>query len=81
MVWRQDGRARQTTGNAYDDPVAPPIPLQLADAIKLARGSDWLRGVLGGDQHEVWLQQAERELDFFWQQVTPFETARYRRVF
>jgi glutamine synthetase len=70
-----------THGNAYDDDNAPPIPLQLAEAIDLARGSDWLRGVLGDDQHEVWLHQAERELEFFWQQVTPFETSRYRRVF
>jgi len=70
-----------TSGNAYIDEAAPPIPLQLAEAIKLARGSDWLCGVLGPDQHEVWLQQAERELDFFWRQVTPFETSRYLRVF
>ena len=70
-----------STGNAYDDTAAPPIPLQLAEAIALARDSDWLRNVLGEDQHEVWMQQAERELDFFWQQVTPFETSRYRRVF
>jgi len=70
-----------STGNAYDDTAAPPIPLQLAEAIALARDSDWLRNVLGDDQHEVWMQQAERELDFFWQQVTPFETSRYRRVF
>ena len=70
-----------TTGNAYDDAAAPPIPLQLDAAIDLARGSDWLCNVLGKDQHEIWLQQAERERDFFWHQVTPFETSRYRRVF
>ena len=66
-----------TTGNAYEDDNAPPIPLDLADAISLARNSGWLRDVLGADQHEIWLQQAERELAFFNQQVTPFETARY----
>ena len=65
-----------TTGNAYEDDNAPPIPLDLADAISLARNSGWLRDVLGADQHEIWLQQAERELAFFNQQVTPFETAR-----
>ncbi|MDC2981118.1 glutamine synthetase family protein [SAR116 cluster bacterium] len=70
-----------TTGNAYDDENAPPIPLDLADAISLARNSGWLRDVLGADQHEVWLQQAERELAFFNQQVTPFETARYLGTF
>ena len=70
-----------TTGNAYEDDSAPPIPLDLADAISLARNSEWLRDVLGADQHEIWLQQAERELAFFNQQVTPFETARYLGTF
>ena len=70
-----------TTGNAYEDDNAPPIPLDLADAISLARNSGWLRDVLGADQHEIWLQQAERELAFFNQQVTPFETERYLGTF
>ena len=70
-----------TTGNAYDDDSAPPIPLGLADAIGLARKSGWLRDTLGADQHEIWLQQAEREMAFFNQQVTPFETARYLGTF
>ena len=70
-----------TTGNAYEDDNAPPSPLDLADAISLARNSGWLRDVLGADQHEIWLQQAERELAFFNQQVTPFETARYLGTF
>ena len=70
-----------TTGNAYEDDNAPQIPLDLADAISLARNSGWLRDVLGADQHEIWLQQAERELAFFNQQVTPFETARYLGTF
>ena len=70
-----------TTGNAYEDDNAPPIPLDLADAISLARNSGWLRDVLGADQHEIWLQQAERELAFFNQQVTPYETARYLGTF
>jgi len=70
-----------TTGNAYEDDSAPPIPLDLADAISLARNSGWLRDVLGADQHEIWLQQAERELAFFNQQVTPFEMARYLGTF
>ena len=70
-----------TTGNAYEDDSAPSIPLDLADAISLARKSGWLSDVLGADQHEIWLQQAERELAFFNQQVTPFETARYLGTF
>ena len=70
-----------TAGDAYDDASAPPIPLQLAEAIDLASTSGWLKDVLGDDQYAVWMQQAQRELDFFWQQVTPFETSRYRRAF
>ena len=70
-----------TTGNAYLDDSAPPIPLQLDEAIRRARASVWLGEVLGANQYEIWLQQAERELNFFWQQVTPFETERYLRVF
>ena len=71
----------ETKGNAYLDENAPRIPLQLGDAIKLARASEWLRSALGADQHEIWLQQAERELEFFAQQVTPLESARYLRTF
>jgi len=70
-----------TEGNAYLDTAAPPIPLQLDEAIRQARASDWLATVLGADQYEIWMQQAERELEFFWHQVTPFETGRYLRVF
>ena len=71
----------ETQGNAYLDQKAPRIPLHLEDAIGLARESEWLRNIIGTDQHEIWLQQAERELDFFQQQVTPFETDRYLRTF
>ena len=70
-----------TDGDGYQDKTAPPIPTSLGEAIRLARGSDWLKDVLGGQQHELSLQQAERELAFFEQQVTPFETQRYRDVF
>ena len=71
----------ETRGNGYLDHKAPRIPLHLDEAISLARASDWLRGTIGADQHEIWLQQAERELDFFRRQVTPFETDRYLRTF
>ena len=57
------------------------LPTTLADAIRLARESDWLASVLGAAQLETWLQQAERELKFFSDQVTPFETDRYLRRF
>ncbi|MEM7257575.1 MAG: hypothetical protein AAF404_09325 [Pseudomonadota bacterium] len=45
--------------------------------MELARASDWLKGVMGDDMYELALQQSERELDFFANQVTPVETARY----
>ena len=60
---------------------ASPIPTDLRDAIELARNSDWLKNVIGTDLYEIALQQSERELDFFNQQVTPFELERYRDVF
>ena len=70
----------ETRGNGYLDHKAPRIPLHLDEAISLARASDWLRGTIGADQHEIWLQQAERELDFF-RRRSPFETDRYLRTF
>ena len=70
-----------TTGDAYSDSHDEALPTTLADAIRLARGSDWLASVLGAAQLETWLQQAERELKFFGDQVTPFETDRYLRRF
>ena len=70
-----------TTGNAYESEVASSIPTDLRDAIDLARNSDWLKNVIGTDLYEIALQQSERELDFFNQQVTPFELERYRDVF
>ncbi|MBC8407521.1 MAG: glutamine synthetase [Rhodobacteraceae bacterium] len=70
-----------TTGNAYESETAAPIPTDLRDAIQLARGSEWLRSVIGEDLYEIALQQCERELELFSQQVTPFELNRYRDVF
>ena len=70
-----------TTGNAYESETAAPIPTDLRDAIELARSSEWLRNVIGEDLYEIALQQSERELELFSQQVTPFELNRYRDVF
>ena len=70
-----------TMGDAYSDSHDAALPTTLADAIRLARGSGWLASVLGAAQLETWLQQAERELKFFGDQVTPFETDRYLRRF
>ena len=69
------------TGNAYETERAAPIPTELRDAIELARKSDWLKSVIGDDLYEVMLQQSERELEFFGQQVTQVEIDRYRDNF
>lgn len=66
-----------TTGNGYEDAEAAPIPATAQEAIALARGSDWLRKVMGDDACEIYLQQAEREVEFLSAQVTPLETQRY----
>lgn len=66
-----------TEGNGYEAADAAPIPTDLAEAVRLARGSEWLKEVMGGDMYELSMQQSERELEFFASQVTPVETARY----
>ncbi|MCA0906105.1 glutamine synthetase family protein [Ruegeria marisrubri] len=70
-----------TTGNGYEEGIGDPIPTDLPTAIDLARGSEWLRDVMGEMQWELVLQQAERELEFFNQQVTKVELDRYLRAF
>lgn len=69
-----------TLGNAYEKAHGEPIPDDLPTAIALARNSNWLRETLGESMWELLLQQAERELDFFGQQVTPVEIERYLRT-
>ncbi len=71
-----------TLGNAYeaDEAIGDPIPTDLGTAIELARGSDWLKGVLGELRWEMVCQQAERELEFFANQVTQVELDRYLRT-
>lgn len=64
-------------GNGYENADATPIPTDLASAVELARGSDWLKAVMGEDQFEIYVQQGERELEFFANQVTPVELQRY----
>ena len=70
-----------TEGNAYEAEDAEPIPTDLGTAINLARGSDWLKDVMGNLQYELYLQQSERELEFYIDhvnnQVTQIELDRY----
>ncbi len=70
-----------TMGNAYEDADAMPIPLDIAEAVKLARQSDFVKSVCGEDAFEVLAQQAEREIDFVAAQVTPVEQDRYLQNF
>ncbi len=71
---------KPTLGDAYDGDHGEPIPTDLRDAIELARGSGWLKDVLGELVWELVCQQAERELNFFRQQVTQVELDRYLRT-
>lgn len=57
--------SEMTTGNAYEEESAEAIPTDLETAISLARGSDWLKSVMGDLTHELYCQQSERELEFF----------------
>lgn len=70
-----------TDGNAYEDAESAPIPTDLPTAISLARESGWLKEIMGDDQYEIYLQQSERELDFFGNQVTAVELQRYLDTF
>ena len=69
------------TGNGYEDADAAPIPTDLSTAIELARGSDWLKDVMGELNWELYLQMCERELGFYNEfienQVTSLERDRY----
>ncbi len=68
-------------GNGYEDADAEPIPTDLATAIELARGSDWLKDVMGELNYELYMQMCEREMEFYNEfianQVTQLERDRY----
>ena len=70
-----------TTGNAYEDADATPVPRNLADALALAKSSAFMKEVYGENLFAIAASQSERELAFFANQVTPVETARYLRNF
>lgn len=67
----------ESTGNAYLEEDAEAIPADIGTAIELARGSEWLQGLIGADLFEILLQQAEREVEFNAAQVTQVEVDRY----
>nr|WP_275671877.1 hypothetical protein [Ruegeria pomeroyi] len=68
-------------GNAYEFEGADPLPLTLPDAIAAAKDSELMTRVMGEDRKLILIQQAEREVEFFAQQVTQVEIDRYMRNF
>jgi len=68
-----------TAGNAYEDESCEPIPTDINTAVAAAHSSEFLKELMGEDMFGVYISQAEREIEFFSQQVTPVETARYLR--
>ncbi|MCY4459820.1 MAG: glutamine synthetase family protein [Albidovulum sp.] len=68
-------------GNGYDLEGAEPLPVDLDDAISRARGSEFMKSLLGADRLEILVGQAERERDFVLDQVTQVEIDRYLRNF
>lgn len=64
-------------GNAYESETAEAIPADLPTAVELARNSEWLKNLMGEHLHEFQIQMADREIDFFNQQVTQVEKDRY----
>ena len=68
-----------TETDAYTLQQAPGLPLNIADAIRLAKESEFLKDVLGDDRLTVLIQQAEREVDFIHSAVSQIEIDRYLR--
>ncbi len=68
-------------GDAYLNQDVEPIPTDLVAAIALARGSKLIASTYDTDLIEIYLQQAQREVEFVSSQVTPVEQARYLRNF
>jgi len=66
-----------TEGNGYEAEDAEPIPTDLATAVGLAKDSALMQEVYGEDLLTINIMQAERELEFFANQVTSVETDRY----
>ena len=64
-------------GNGYETEDADPLPTDLPTAVELAKGSDFMKSVLGDDRLEILIGQAEREIGFLADQVTPVEVERY----
>lgn len=64
-------------GNGYEAQDAEPIPTDLPTAIALAQESPLMREVYGEDILTINITQAQRELEFFANQITSVERDRY----
>ena len=73
-VIRRSARPHLSPGEVED---ADPLPMNLEAAVELAKGSELMTRVLGEYRKEILIGQAERELEFLGQQVTPVEVERY----
>jgi glutamine synthetase len=69
--------SEKTMGNAYESEDAEPIPTDLATAVELAKNSEFMTSVIGENSMGIIVSQAERELEFFANQVTQVEIDRY----
>jgi glutamine synthetase len=63
-------------GNAYDDPDAPRVPTNLAEALELWRGSEFARRTFGDDVVDHYANMAAVEVAAYERAVTDWE--RYR---
>ncbi len=73
--------ATAEASDGYADAEAEPLPTDLATAVALARGSKLIAEIIDADLLEIYLQQAEREIEFVSAQVTEVEIERYLRSF
>jgi len=69
------------TGDGYSAERHDPLPDNLTDALALAKESKLMLDVLGEPMLGVLVGQAERELEFVRNQVTPVERERYLESF
>lgn len=68
-------------GDAYANQEADPLPTDLVAAIALARSSKLIGSTYDPDLVGIYLEQAQREVEFVSAQVTPVEQTRYLRSF
>ena len=66
-----------TVGDAYKDKASSLLPNSISEATALAKNSKWLEDLLGQEMLKLCIQQCERELNFFQNQVTEIELERY----